>query len=396
MKSIEIPKEAAAIISALETDGFKAYAVGGCVRDRLLGAVPHDWDITTSARPDEIKRACRAWKTADTGLRYGTVSVIGSDGVYEVTTFRSESSYDDFRHPSEIVFSGSLKEDLSRRDFTVNAIAASGSGEIIDPLGGAEDILRKTLRCVGKPAERFSEDPLRILRGVRFAMQLGFGIDGETSAAMNALAPLLSHIAAERIKTELEKAICAEHFTAEVFSEYEAVISDSIGVRFTDLSPQLAEKCRGSHAAVCWAALMLPLGSGAAEVCRRLKFSNNLRRTVCFLTENCNDYHAADRHTVRRLIGSFGADNMLMLGKLRRLALGEAETERTALSVLAGHECCSLRDMAVNGSDLIKLGICGGREIGSILGYLLDSVLRDEVPNEKSALLNFARNMISE
>lgn len=396
MKSIEIPKEAAAIISALERGGFKAYAVGGCVRDRLLGTVPHDWDITTSARPNEIKHACRAWRTADTGLRYGTVSVIGSDGVYEVTTFRSESRYDDFRHPSEIVFSDSLAEDLSRRDFTVNAIAANGSGAIIDPLGGAEDISKKTLRCVGNPAERFSEDPLRILRGVRFVMQLGFGIDGETSSAMNALSPLLSHIAAERIKSELEKAICAEHFSAKVFSEYKSVISDSIGVDFSDLSPQLAEKCRGSEAAVCWAALLLPLGSGAADVCRRLKFSNGLKRTVCFLTENCKNKHTADRYTVRRLIGSFGADNMLMLGKLRRLALGESETERTVLSVLDKHECCSLRDMAVNGSDLIKLGICGGREIGSILDCLLDSVLRDEVPNEKSALLNFARNKISE
>ena len=396
MKSIEIPKEAAAIISALETDGFKAYAVGGCVRDRLLGTVPHDWDLTTSARPNEIKHACRAWRTADTGLRYGTVSVIGSDGVYEVTTFRSESRYDDFRHPSEIVFSDSLAEDLSRRDFTVNAIAANGSGAIIDPLGGAEDISKKTLRCVGNPAERFSEDPLRILRGVRFVMQLGFGIDGETSSAMNALSPLLSHIAAERIKSELEKAICAEHFSAKVFSEYKSVISDSIGVVFSDLSPQLAEKCRGSEAAVCWAALLLPLGSGAADVCRRLKFSNGLKRTVCFLTENCKNKHTADRYTVRRLIGSFGADNMLMLGKLRRLALGEAETERTVLSVLDKHECCSLRDMALNGGDLIKLGICGGREIGSILDCLLDSVLRDEVPNEKSALLNFARNKISE
>ena len=395
MKIIEIPREAAAVIAALESNGFKAYAVGGCVRDRLLGAVPHDWDITTSAHPDEIKQVCHRWRTADTGLRYGTVSVIGNDGVYEVTTFRSESSYDDFRHPSEIVFSDSLAEDLSRRDFTVNAIAASSSGAIIDPLGGTEDIAAKTLRCAGNPLERFSEDPLRILRGVRFAMQLGFVIDGETSSAMNTLSPLLSHIAAERVKTELEKAICAEHFSAKVFSEYKSVISDSIGVDFSVLSPHLAEKCRGNEAAVCWAALLLPLGSAAAEVCRRLKFSNGLKRTVCFLTESCKDNHAAERYVIRQLIGRFGEDNMLMLGKLRRLALREAETERTVLSVLDKHECCSLRDLAINGSDLIKLGICGGREIGSLLDSLLESVLRGEVPNERSALLNLVQNKIS-
>ena len=198
---IQIPEKVNKIIHLLQENGYDAYAVGGCVRDSLLGRIPADWDITTSARPLEVKRLFR--RTVDTGLQHGTVTVmLGKDG-FEVTTYRIDGEYEDSRHPKEVIFTGKLEEDLKRRDFTINAMAYNDREGLVDVFGGAEDLKNQVIRCVGNPRERFTEDALRIMRAVRFSAQLGFSIEEETKRAAGELAETLKKISAERIHTEL-------------------------------------------------------------------------------------------------------------------------------------------------------------------------------------------------
>ena len=206
---IELPKNVHKIIDTLEQAGFEAYAVGGCVRDSVLNRIPNDWDITTSAKPEEIKKVFK--RTFDTGIKHGTVSVLFGNDIYEVTTYRIDGEYEDSRHPKDVTFTSDLKEDLLRRDFTINAMAYNPEKGLVDMYGGMEDIEKKVIRCVGNPHERFSEDALRILRAVRFAAQLDYTIDKETQDAIKELAPTLSKISAERIQVELTKILLSDH-----------------------------------------------------------------------------------------------------------------------------------------------------------------------------------------
>ena len=206
--TINIPETIKTIIDTLYDNGFEAYAVGWCIRDSLLGRSPHDWDVTTSASPEDVKRIFR--RTVDTGIAHGTVPVLmGKEGV-EITTYRLDGKYEDNRHPSEVTFTKDLKEDLKRRDFTVNAIAYNDHTGIVDPFGGMDDLHSRIIRCVGEPAERFLEDGLRIMRAVRFSAQLGFEIEERTKAAIAGHARLLSNISAERIASELIKLLTSD------------------------------------------------------------------------------------------------------------------------------------------------------------------------------------------
>ena len=209
MYKIQIPNSVQFIIHTIEQAGFEAYAVGGCVRDSILGRTPDDWDITTSAKPEEIKRLFR--HTVDTGIQHGTVTVLIKKECYEVTTYRIDGEYEDSRHPKNIEFTSNLEEDLKRRDFTINAMAYNPKDGLVDIFGGIEDINKKIIRCVGNANDRFSEDALRILRAVRFAGQLGFAIEEQTKAAIVALAPTLKNISAERIRVELDKLLMGKH-----------------------------------------------------------------------------------------------------------------------------------------------------------------------------------------
>ena len=206
---LEIPKNAETILHILEKAGYEAYVVGGCVRDSILGRSPDDWDITTSAKPEQVKALFH--RTVDTGLQHGTVTVLMEKEGYEVTTYRVDGEYEDGRHPKEVTFTASLKEDLKRRDFTINAMAYNPSSGLVDLFGGLEDIERKIIRCVGDPLERFTEDALRIMRAVRFSAQLGFTIEDETRKALGVLAPNLKHVSAERIQVELVKLLVSPH-----------------------------------------------------------------------------------------------------------------------------------------------------------------------------------------
>ena len=231
---IKIPQNVEKIIKTLEAAGFEAYAVGGCVRDSLLGRTPNDWDITTSALPEDVKGLFR--KTFDTGIKHGTVSVLLDQTVYEVTTYRIDGEYDDSRHPKNVVFTKSLSEDLKRRDFTINAMAYNPSSGIVDLFNGREDIEKKIIRCVGDPNERFGEDALRIMRAVRFAAQLSYDIDKETAEAIKKLAPTLENISAERKREELLKIILSDNpgylmkayelgITKVIFPEFDAMVA---------------------------------------------------------------------------------------------------------------------------------------------------------------------------
>ena len=206
---LTIPEKVEFIINKLETAGFEAYAVGGCVRDSILGRKPDDWEITTSAKPEQVKALFR--RTVDTGLQHGTVTVMIDKEGFEVTTYRVDGEYEDGRHPKEVTFTASLEEDLKRRDFTINAMAYNTSSGLVDMFGGLEDIKKKIIRCVGNPLERFTEDALRIMRAVRFSAQLGFEIEKETKAALSVIAPNLKNVSAERIETELVKLLVSPH-----------------------------------------------------------------------------------------------------------------------------------------------------------------------------------------
>ena len=233
---LEIPKNAETILHILEKAGYEAYVVGGCVRDSILGRSPDDWDITTSAKPEQVKALFH--RTVDTGLQHGTVTVLMEKEGYEVTTYRVDGEYEDGRHPKEVTFTASLKEDLKRRDFTINAMAYNPSSGLVDLFGGLEDIERKIIRCVGDPLERFTEDALRIMRAVRFSAQLGFAIEEETRKALKVLAPNLKHVSAERIQVELVKLLMSPHsdylrvayeagITAEFLPEFDACMTTS-------------------------------------------------------------------------------------------------------------------------------------------------------------------------
>lgn len=233
---LEIPKNAETILHILEKAGYEAYVVGGCVRDSILGRSPDDWDITTSAKPEQVKALFH--RTVDTGLQHGTVTVLMEKEGYEVTTYRVDGEYEDGRHPKEVTFTASLEEDLKRRDFTINAMAYNPSSGLVDLFGGLEDIERKIIRCVGDPLERFTEDALRIMRAVRFSAQLGFTIEEETRKALKVLAPNLKHVSAERIQVELVKLLMSPHpdslrvayeagITAEFLPEFDACMTTS-------------------------------------------------------------------------------------------------------------------------------------------------------------------------
>lgn len=425
------------IINKLETAGFEAYAVGGCVRDSILGRKPDDWDITTSAKPEQVKSLFR--RTVDTGLQHGTVTVMIDKEGFEVTTYRVDGEYEDGRHPKEVTFTASLEEDLKRRDFTINAMAYNTSSGLVDMFGGLEDIKKKIIRCVGNPLERFTEDALRIMRAVRFSAQLGFEIEKETKAALSVIAPNLKNVSAERIETELVKLLVSPHpdylrtawetgITKEFLPEFDACMDTeqntphhcwSVGehtlrsllnvpcdkvlrltmllhdigkpkVKTTDENGRDHFKTHGS------------VGEKMAkEILRRLKFDNDTIRKVSHLVK-WHDYRPENTpKSVRRALNKIGEElfpEYLMVQRADMLAQSaykrKEKTERieklTILyrEIIEKKECISLKTLAVTGSDLIEAGMKPGKEIGVVLNSLLEMVLENPELNKKETLLN--------
>lgn len=435
---MNLPPNVNRIIHRLQESGFEAYAVGGCVRDSILGRVPEDWDITTSASPQEIKELFS--HTVDTGIEHGTVTVmIGKEG-FEVTTYRVDGDYEDCRHPKSVQFTRNLREDLLRRDFTINAMAYNDEDGLVDIFGGIEDLERKMIRCVGCANERFGEDALRIMRAVRFAAQLGFEIEEETKEAVRDLAGNLRQISAERIQVELVKLMVSPH-PELIRKAYELGITEVILPEFDRLMETEQETphhfCNvGEHTihVVCatrndkllrLAALFHDFGKpytktideqGVAhftghgekseeltrKILKRLKFDNYTLRNVSKLVLY-HDYHYKTKATpenVRRSISVIGEELFPYYIELRRAdMLGQSEYRRADkmanldLVEQYYHEtlekgyCVSLKTLAVTGKDLIAAGIEPGKAIGETLERLLDYVLTYPKKNTKEALL---------
>lgn len=437
---IDAPISVMKIIETLEQAGFEAYAVGGCVRDSLLGRNPSDWDITTSARPEQVKALFS--HTIDTGIRHGTVTVMLEHVGYEVTTYRIDGEYEDSRHPKEVMFTPLLTEDLKRRDFTINAMAWNPRAGIIDEFGGMEDLDEGIIRCVGSPEERFSEDALRMMRAVRFSAQLGYEIEPTTKAAIRKLAPNLTHVSAERIQVELVKLVESMHpdylrvayetgITRVVLPEFDRcmeteqhnphhcytvgehmlhsmlAVSSNRYLRLAMLLHDIAkpEKKKTDEEGIDHFHGHQEASEEMAKVIlRRLKFDNETIRIVSRLI-GFHDYRfPAERRSVRRAVWKVGEDLFPMLLQVKEAdtmaqSLYEreeklewiAKVEKLYREILKDRECLSLKDLAVTGRDLIRAGCAPGPELGRILNEMFQDVLEHPEHNNKEYLLQSIR-----
>ncbi len=433
---IELPRKVVLIIKNLQRHGYDAYAVGGCVRDSILNRKPEDWDITTSAKPEQVKRIFR--RTVDTGIEHGTVTVlIGKDG-FEVTTYRVDGLYEDGRHPKEVTFTSRLEEDLKRRDFTINAMAYNDDERLVDAFGGMRDLNYHLIRCVGDPKERFSEDALRILRAVRFSAQLAFPIEPETAEAIKSLAPNLEKISAERIQAELVKLLVSDHperiqdacelgITKVVLPEWD----DMVGVKQNTPHHKYDVAAHTVHAlqnvkndkVLRLTMLFHDMGKPvmkttdengrdhfkghaiaseqiAKTVMKRLKFDNDTIRKVTKLVAY-HDYRMEPTGAnVRRAMHEIGvelfpyylavrlADTKAQSSYERRGKLENIiQIRELYRNALRNKECVTLKDLAVTGTDLINLGIAPGKELGTLLNELLDMVIEDPAWNQKRKIV---------
>lgn len=369
---MEIPASARWVMEKLRAAGFEARLVGGCVRDELMGHAPHDWDVCTSARPEQMQAVFAGARTVEAGLKHGTLGIVSVGEVIEATSYRVETGYSDRRHPDAVRFVSDLREDLARRDFTINAMAWDERTGLIDPFDGAGDIKRRRIRCVGVPSERFGEDALRILRALRFAARFGFSVEEETAAAIHAQRGLLRRIAAERVFAEL-KGIVTGPAAAPVLAAFSDVLETVIpGAR--PFGPEAPEEL-GIR-------LALLLRGCGAEALDALRCDRALRREVEQLLEAPAP---ADELALRRLALEYGGERA---GQIARLHGWPAEAaERT----LRTSPCRSMRELAVNGGDLCALGL-SGPAIGAALRALALDVLRGECENERETLLARARS----
>ena len=434
---IQLPQKVRYIIETIQAAGYEAYAVGGCIRDSILGKEPDDWDITTSAAPEEVKKMFR--KPIDTGIQHGTVTVMMEKESFEVTTYRIDGKYEDSRHPKDVTFTAELKEDLRRRDFTINAMAYNEQNGLIDIFEGIRDIERKMIRCVGNAEERFTEDALRMMRAVRFSAQLGYTIEDETKKAIKKLAPTLQNISAERIQTELVKLLISEHpddirtayetgITKQILPEFNICMETQqnnphhcysvgehilhtlifvepdkvlrLGMLFHDIGkPQtLTVDEKGithnhGHAAVG--------EEMTVEILKRLKFDNDTLDKVRKLVRYHDWKIESNPKNVRRAANKIGEDifPMLFAAKYadvmaqsdyqREEKLQELKTlQEIYKGILEKKECLCLKDLAVSGDDLIAEGMKPGKEIGITLNKLLEDVLENPEHNQKEYLLS--------
>ena len=388
---ITMPKGVTAILEKLKQNGFEAYIVGGCVRDMILGRLPQDWDITTNALPDQVKSLFD--RTYDTGIKHGTVTVRLFDTNWEVTTYRSDGLYEDFRHPNEVFFTDSLSEDLKRRDFTINAIAYNPKTGFVDEHMGIEDIKKRIIRCVNDPDERFGEDALRMLRALRFSGQLGFEIEEKTCAAIAKNAPLIAHVSAERIKEELDKLIVSDN--VKVFGklwdtglmEY---ISGDIFAAGKDCAADLGKLPRDKI--LRWAQILKFTKDPRSEL-KRLRYDNKSANLIIFLCANEKTPIPADKYGIRKALSKWGEDKFRLLTEFR---FSEDFSEVNSLldEILRDGDCISLKQLAVNGRDLESIGIPKGEALGKALACLLDEVHKNPELNNKEKLLPIAEDFI--
>ena len=406
----DIPSGAKHILRALTAAGYEAYLVGGCVRDLLRGAVPHDWDICTSARPEGTAACFTDYRVLETGLRHGTVTVL-MDGVpCEVTTYRADGPYSDGRRPDYVGFVDRLEQDLARRDFTMNAVALGLDGTLRDPFGGANDIRAELIRCVGDPVRRFQEDGLRIMRALRFAAVLGYGIEDRTARAIHDCRAMLDRVAAERIRAELSGLVTGQN-AGEVLRQFPDVI--------WQFWPELEQSGRWErvlHAleaapadvSVRLAVLLREAGPSEPPL-RKLKFDRATIKQVVTLAEYSDAPPPRDGKELRRQFGRLGPETFFRLLEVwradtfgqaseetaaRRAELDRIKTEAERL--VAEGQCLALKDLAVNGRDVIAAGAVSGPDVGIILDRLLERVLDGELPNRREVLLEWIERDLSD
>ena len=427
---------AAVLLDALHAAGYAAYAVGGCVRDGLLGLCPHDWDLCTSALPQQVMNLFGEERCIPTGLQHGTVTVKQGGGLYEITTFRTEGTYSDGRHPDEVHFVPDVREDLARRDFTINAMAYNEKEGLIDPFGGQNDLQQGIVRAVGVPHQRFTEDALRILRLYRFAARYGFAIDPATGQAAEALCTHLDCVSAERIEEELSKLLAAPAPAAYLDEKILKVIIPELSAPALQAAKPVVDACpAGSeNLPVRLAALLLSLGEdGTRKVLRRLRCSNALIEETAVLVRESGGSSgsfllghesghsiarptacggrvppqrtvlgetsaAPDTAAIRKLLGRYGLTTVQRLAALGTALHPEraadfAAQARSAEQMEADGVCCRISQLAVNGRDLMAAGIPAGPGLRRVLEALLDGVIRGEYPNEKQALLEQAHKI---
>lgn len=434
-----LPENVQLCLDKLENAGFAAFAVGGCVRDSLLGLTPNDYDLCTSALPEQTRAVFSDFQLVLAGEKHGTVGVVTANGVIEITTFRTEGGYQDHRHPDWVKFVPRVEEDLARRDFTVNAMAYSPSRGFADPFGGREDLKNHVLRAVGDPAIRFQEDSLRILRGARFALRFGLIPETETEKAMTRLAPLMEELARERVFDELCKLIplCR----GEDLLRYAPIL----GVVIPELVPTFGFDQRNHHHThdlfthialvtervppelpLRWAALLHDVGKVpcfsldeqgqghfighakvgaqmAEKVLLRLKAPTALRERVVFLIARHMTPLEPDRKLLRRRLSQYGPEATFQLLQLQQADFTSkgAGSESTYFlqirqmldQLMEENTCLSLKDLEINGKDLMELGVVPGPEIGRILNVLLSRVLDETLPNQRRALLDAVKSI---
>lgn len=448
MIEIKIPKDAEYILNTLNEAGHEAYVVGGCVRDALLGRTPMDWDITTSAKPKEVKKLFR--RTIDTGIEHGTVTVMCKKIGYEVTTYRIDGAYEDHRRPTSVAFTSDLKEDMLRRDFTINAMAYHPKEGLVDHFRGVEDLENQIIRCVGKPMERFEEDALRILRAIRFSAQLDFTIQEETMEAMKALAVNLKDVSAERIQVEMTKTLLSEHpeqlalaselgVTKMFLPEWDEMMHCeqespyhcyNVGwhtihaiknipavsyLRWTMLLHDVAKpkvKTVGEDGKTHFYGHPEPGAKMAGEIMRRMKMDNDTRKKVELLVK-WHDYDwgkTMDKITEKRVrrmclkIGTQGVTDLILVGRAdtygqstlhreEKLAMLEKANQLLG-KIIEENQCVSMKQLAVDGGTLIELGMKPGKELGEVLRELLKQVVDNPSLNTKDQLVNMAKKKI--
>ena len=410
---MDMPADVSYIIRKLREAGHEAFAVGGCVRDTLLGRTPGDWDITTSAKPEEVKQVFK--RTIDTGIEHGTVTVLMHHVGYEVTTYRIDGAYLDGRHPAEVIFTESLLEDLRRRDFTINAMAYSEETGVVDAFQGIQDLEDRVIRCVGTAKERFTEDALRILRAIRFSAQLDFSIESETWKALSDIAPNLVHVSRERIQVELTKTLLSEHpekvlmveetgMTSYISESFAGIFRSEGPEEMTELLRERLGRAAGlpSDKIFRLAAFLCETGPDMAErILRELKLDRDTIDGVKMLSGNFYETFYAGTseeermYGIRRMMSRMPAELFDALLLLRKTLLPEeADTmdrvSAAAEEIRARGDCISLKMLHVNGGDLIRAGVKPGPEMGRILGEMLEHVLRYPAENEKDKLMTYS------
>ncbi len=444
--TMDMPKNVDIAINLLQSAGFEAYAVGGCVRDSLLGKTPNDWDITTSAKPEDMKSVFADFHCIDTGIKHGTVTVVIDGEPLEITTFRLDGEYEDNRHPKSVTFTSDLGADLGRRDFTVNAMAYSKMTGTVDLFGGQNDLKNGIIRCVGDPDRRFNEDALRILRALRFASALDFEIEEKTAQSLLKNRALLGNISEERIAKELLKLVCGKGA--------KRILTDFAPVLF-EILPELQPMYKNSHdnphhcydiyehtliavesidpePTLRFAMLLHDCGKPAvkkfdengvahfyghqrisaeisAQILARLKVSNKFRDEILFLVSNHDRWELYENtEKMPRYLSKFGLDGVLNLLKVMRadvLAQSPeyryrldqiADAEEIAKNLAAQKPCLSLSELQINGRTLMDIGIPQGRKLGAVLAQLLDEVIDGVTKNTQEALTTRAREIYSE